>query len=138
MTRRRRPSAEEATINLTPMIDVVFLLVIFFMVGAKFGEDEGRIQVNVPGVGELRSIARQPDERMVEITSDGQVILDNRAVSLDQLAQQIRYDYQQYPQIRVAVRGDGDASFQRIAEVLQVIRSTGVQQMGIAAKGMRR
>ena len=35
---------------------------------AKFGEDEGRIQVNVPGVGELRSIARQPDERMVEIT----------------------------------------------------------------------
>jgi len=137
MTRRRR-TADDATINLTPMIDVVFLLVIFFMVGARFGEAEGRIQVNVPGVGELRSMAREPDERLVEISGDGRVVLDNQVVSLDQLAQQIRYDFQQYPQIRVAVRGDGEASFQKIAEVLQVIRSTGVQQMGIAAKSVRR
>jgi len=137
MTRRRR-TADDATINLTPMIDVVFLLVIFFMVGARFGEAEGRIQVNVPGVGELRSMAREPDERLVEISGDGRVVLDNQVVSLEQLAQQIRYDFQQYPQIRVAVRGDGEASFQKIAEVLQVIRSTGVQQMGIAAKSVRR
>jgi biopolymer transport protein ExbD len=137
MARRRRMT-EEATINLTPMIDVVFLLVIFFMVGAHFGEAEGRIPVNVPSVGELRSMAREPDERLVEVAGDGRVLLDSQPVSLDQLANQIRYAYQQYPQIRVAVRGDGEASFQRVAEVLQVIRSTGVQQMGIAAKSVRR
>ncbi len=137
MARRRR-NTEDATINLTPMIDVVFLLVIFFMVGARFGEAEGRIQVNVPGVGELRSMARAPDERLVEVAGDGRVVLDNQVVSLDQLAQRIRYDVQQYPQIRVGIRGDGNASFQRIAEVLQVIRSTGVSEMGIAAKSMQR
>ena len=137
MARRRR-NTEDATINLTPMIDVVFLLVIFFMVGARFGEAEGRIQVNVPGVGELRSMARGPDERLVEVAGDGRVVLDNQVVTLDQLAQQIRYDVQQYPQIRVAIRGDGNASFQKIAEVLQVIRSTGVSEMGIAAKSMQR
>ena len=137
MARRRR-STEDASVNLTPMIDVVFLLVIFFMVGAHFGQPEGRIQVNVPGVGELRPMTREPDERLVEVTSDGRVMLDNRPVSIDELADQIRYAYQQYPQIRVAVRGDGETSFQRVAEVLQVIRSTGVQQMGIAAKSARR
>lgn len=137
MARRRR-NTEDATINLTPMIDVVFLLVIFFMVGARFGEAEGRIQVNVPGVGELRSMTRAPDERLVEVAGDGRVVLDNQVVTLDQLAQQIRYDVQQYPQIRVAIRGDGNASFQMIAEVLQVIRSTGVSEMGIAAKSMQR
>ncbi len=47
----RRPRTEDATINLTPMIDVVFLLVIFFMVGSKFSEAESRIKVNVPMVG---------------------------------------------------------------------------------------
>lgn len=135
---RRRAIREEATINLTPMIDVVFLLVIFFMVGAHFGEPEGRIEVNVPGVGELRSMAREPDERLVEVSGDGKLMLDNQSVSLEQLASQIRYAYEQYPQIRVAVRGEGEASFQRVAEVLQVIRSTGVQQMGIAAKTARR
>ncbi len=137
MARRRR-NTEDATINLTPMIDVVFLLVIFFMVGARFGEAEARIQVNVPGVGELRSMTRAPDERLVEVAGDGRVVLDNQVVTLDQLAQQIRYDVQQYPQIRVAIRGDGNASFQMIAEVLQVIRSTGVSEMGIAAKSMQR
>jgi biopolymer transport protein ExbD len=135
---RRRRKTEEATINLTPMIDVVFLLVIFFMVGAHFGEPEGRIKVTVPGVGQLRSMAREPDERLVEVSGDGQVTLDNRAVSLAQLADQIRFDVQQYPQIRVAVRGDAQASFQRVAEVLQVISSTGVQQMGLATKSTHR
>jgi biopolymer transport protein ExbD len=137
MARRRR-TTEEVTVNLTPMIDVVFLLVIFFMVGANFGQGEQRIQGNVPGVGELRSMTRQPDERLVEVSGDGRVMLDSQPISLDQLAMQIRYAYHQYPQIRVAVRGDGDASFQQVAEVLQVIRSTGVQQMGIAAKSVRR
>jgi len=135
---RRRQRTEDASVNLTPMIDVVFLLVIFFMVGSHFGEAQGRIDVNVPGVGDLRAMTRQPDERMVEVSGDGRVTLDNRPVSLDELSQQLRAMHQQYPDVRVAIRGEADASFQRVAEVLQVIRGTGIQQMGIAAKGMRR
>lgn len=135
---RRRQRTEDASVNLTPMIDVVFLLVIFFMVGSHFGEAQGRIDVNVPGVGDLRAMARQPDERMVEVSGDGRVTLDNRPVSLEELSQRLRAMHQQYPDVRVAIRGEAEASFQRVAEVLQVIRGTGIQQMGIAAKGMRR
>lgn len=120
------------------MIDVVFLLVIFFMVGTHFGEAGGTVQVQVPGGGDLRSIAREPDERLVEVTGDGRLLLDSRPVTLDQLASQIAYAHRQYPEIRVAVRGDAEASFQHVAEVLQVIRSTGVRQMGIAARNLRR
>ncbi len=135
---RRRASVEDATINLTPMIDVVFLLVIFFMVGSRYGEAEGRIEVNVPGVGELRSMSRMPDERMVEITERGELTLDNRPVTDQQLAAELGYLARQYPDLRVAFRGDGTASFQRVAEVLQVIRSTGVKQLGIAARSQYR
>lgn len=137
MVRKRR-QLEDAGINLTPMIDVVFLLVIFFMVGSRFGESQGDIAVSVPGVGDLRAMARQPDERIVEVLGNGAVSLDTQPVSLEELSRQLRYAHQQYPQVRVSVRGDGNASFQNVAEVLQVIRATGVQQMGIAAKGMRR
>jgi len=120
------------------MIDVVFLLLIFFMVGSHFGDPEGRIDVTVPGVGELRSMAREPDERLVEVTGGGMITLDKNAVTEQQLAEQLRYAFSQYPDVKVAVRGDGDASFQRVAEVLQVIRSTGVKQMGIAARSTNR
>jgi biopolymer transport protein ExbD len=137
MSQRRR-NIDDAAINLTPMIDVVFLLLLFFMVGSHFGEAEGRIEVSVPGVGELRSMARVPDERMVEIEGNGTITLDNAIVTEQQLADQLRFAQSQYPDMKVAVRGDGQASFQRIAEVLQVIRSSGVQQMGIAARSSRR
>jgi len=135
---RRRSISDDSSVNLTPMIDVVFLLLIFFMVGSHFGDPEGRIDVTVPGVGELRSMAREPDERLVEVTGGGMITLDKNAVTEQQLAEQLRYAFSQYPDVKVAVRGDGDASFQRVAEVLQVIRSTGVKQMGIAARSTNR
>lgn len=137
MATRQRQS-EDATINLTPMIDVVFLLVIFFMVGSEFSEAESHIRVNVPSVGEMQSITRLPDERVVEISSQGDVMLDGAPVSMPQLAEILRQQHADYPALKVAVRGDGETSFQRIAEVLQVVRSSGVEQMGIAAKKARR
>ncbi len=135
---RRRSSIEDPSINLTSMIDVVFLLLMFFMAGTHFGEAEGRIEVNVPGVGELRSMSRMPDERLVEITEQGVLTLDAKPVTEQQLASELRYMASQYPDVRVAFRGDGTASFQRVAEVLQVIRSTGVKQLGIAARSQYR
>jgi len=135
---KRRHTGDEAGINLTPMIDVVFLLVIFFMVGSKFDNGESRVQVNVPGVADMRSISRVPDERIVEVAADGAITLDGQAVSPDQLTQTLRLQRESYPGLRVAVRGDSASSFQRVAEVLQMVRLAGVEQMGIATKRLRR
>ena len=137
----RRSAPEEVSINLTPMIDVVFLLVIFFMVGSKFSEAESRIQVQVPSVGQLKSIARVPDERVIEVAEDGTIRFNGQVVSLDDLKQTLQLQVQNYPALKVAVRGDGANSFQRIAEVLHVVRSSGVEKMDLAAKtggGIRR
>jgi len=134
----RRTQGEDATINLTPMIDVVFLLVIFFMVGSKFSEAESKIDVNVPSVGEMQSIARQPDERTVAIAADGTVTLDGQGISLDQLSDTLRQQHQAYPGLRVAVRGDASGSLQQTVEVLHAVRRSGVTQIGISTQRMRR
>ncbi len=134
MSKHRRQRAEDVTINLTPMIDVVFLLVIFFMVGSKFSEAESRIKVSVPSVGQLRSITRVPDERVVVVAPDGSVSLDGVPMTLPDLKATLSAQLASYPGLKVAVRGDGASSFQSVAEVLQAVRSSGVQQMGIAAK----
>lgn len=130
----RRTSPEDVTINLTPMIDVVFLLVIFFMVGSKFSEAESRIQVQVPSVGQLQSIARAPDQRVIEVTGDGVIQFDGQPMTLDQLKSTLQTQVQNYPGLKVAVRGDGANSFQRIAEVLHVVRASGVEKMDLAAR----
>ncbi|QDT11046.1 ExbD/TolR family protein [Planctomycetes bacterium K23_9] len=139
---RRRENPEEATINLTPMIDVVFLLVIFFMVGSKFSEADSRMQVSVPSVGEMRSLTRVPDARVIEVSADGSVSLDRSPVTLEQLSITLSQQIENYPGLKVTVRADGANSFQKVAEVMQVVDSSGVQRMGIVARsksgGMRR
>ncbi len=130
----RKNQSEEISINLTPMIDVVFLLVIFFMVGSKFSEAESRIKVSVPSVGELSSITRVPDERVVVVASDGSISLDSVPIELIDLKDALANQLASYPGLKVAVRGDGATDFQTIAQVLQTVRSAGVTQMGIAAR----
>ena len=130
----RKNESEEISINLTPMIDVVFLLVIFFMVGSKFSEAESRIKVSVPSVGELSSITRVPDERVVVVASDGSISLDSVPIELIDLKDALANQLASYPGLKVAVRGDGATDFQTIAQVLQTVRSAGVTQMGIAAR----
>jgi len=134
----RRQRSEDVTINLTPMIDVVFLLVIFFMVGSKFSEAESRIKVNVPSVGDMRSMTRAPDERVVAIDQDGTISLDGTAVTLTELTRILRQQHASYPGLKVAVRGEADGSLQQTVEVLHAVRISGVDQIGISTQRMRR
>ena len=133
-----RQRTEDATINLTPMIDVVFLLVIFFMVGSKFSEAESRIEVNVPTVGEMRSMTRAPDEKTVAISLDGTITLDGVAMTLPQLTDTLRQLHSSYPALKVAVRGEASGSLQQTVEVLHAVRTSGVDQIGISTQRMRR
>lgn len=133
-----RQRSEDATINLTPMIDVVFLLVIFFMVGSKFSEAESRIQVNVPSIGDLRSITRAPDERIVAVAVDGTVTLGDVPMTLSELTETLRQERENYPGLKVAVRGEAEGSLQQTVEVLHAVTRSGVEQVGISTKRMQR
>ncbi len=133
-----RQRTEDVTINLTPMIDVVFLLVIFFMVGTKFSEAESRIKVNVPTVGEMRSIARAPDERIVAVAVDGTITFGDVPMTLSQLTETLRQEHANYPGLKVAVRGEAEGSLQQTVEVLHAVTRSGVDQVGISTKRMRR
>lgn len=134
----RRKTTEDASINLTPMIDVVFLLVIFFMVGSEFSEAESRIEVNVPNISEMQAITRIPDERVVGISIEGLITLDDQIVSIQELTDRLRVDHANYPDLRVAVRGEASGSLQQTVEVLHAVRSSGVEKIGISTQRMQR
>ncbi|MEO1525134.1 MAG: biopolymer transporter ExbD [Planctomycetota bacterium] len=125
-------SHEEVTINLTPMIDVVFLLVIFFMVGSKFSESESSVNVNVPA-NSASAMSRKPDTRIIDVAADGSVLLDQTPLSLEQLTATLQQQYDAYPGLQVAVRGEGTSSFQRVFEVMQLVGRIGIK-LDVAAK----
>ena len=73
----RRAPEEKMEIQMTPMIDCVFLLLIFFMVSTTFYRQEADISFALPGVAEQADAVEIPDEQIIEIAEDGRVFLND-------------------------------------------------------------
>ncbi|MEK6237186.1 MAG: biopolymer transporter ExbD, partial [Planctomycetales bacterium] len=125
---------EQEALNLTPMIDVVFLLIIFFMVGTKFAEMERSIGLNVPDVSDGGTLTEAPSEKIVNVYQDGLIELDQENVTLPELVVRLETAASQYPELGVLVRGDGATPYQRVAEVFNACKSAGVSQLVMAVR----
>ncbi|MCL4203253.1 MAG: biopolymer transporter ExbD [Pirellulaceae bacterium] len=128
---------EQPSVNLTPMIDIVFLLIIFFMVGTKFVEMERKIAVQVPAVRDAQTLTPAPEKRTINVYRDGQISLDRQPVTLEQLTAELAAARQQYADLGVIVRGDAEGAFQNVASVLNACRQAGVAEMGISVRMAR-
>lgn len=121
-------------INLTPMLDVVFNLIIFFMVGSTLVDAEKSVAVKVPEVKHSQNLSAVPDKRIVNVYKSGQIALDSRDVSLDQLVAQLGSDRRQNPEMSITIRGDGESNFQHVASVLAGCRSAGIRDIAISVR----
>ena len=127
-------SDDQPSLNLTPMIDVVFLLIIFFMVGTKFTELERQIGLQIPEVTDGGPLTAAPEKRVVNVYRDGQITLDRQPVTLEELTTELVNARSQYSELGVLVRGDAASAFQRVAEVLNSCKKAGIAELGISVK----
>src|SRR5210317_1917690 len=90
---------EQPTLNLTPMIDIVFLLIIFFMVGTRFTEleeAEQQMPLQVPEISRAGTLTKSPAKRTINVYKDS-IHLDSRPVTIDQLEIQLTEAREEYP-----------------------------------------
>lgn len=127
MTLKTSPPEELPALNLTSMIDVVFLLLIFFMVAAKFSETNQQIGIKLPGGAGMQAMVAAPDQRSVNVGRDGSVLLDGQPVNLGELTNRLRSMHAQYPGLVVGVNGDPDASYQTVMSAMVAVQSAGVE-----------
>ena len=126
------PPDPEPSLNLIPMIDVMLQLLIFFMLGTKFVELERNIELEVPRVVDAATLSAAPERKVVNVYRDGGVTLDGKTVSLDELQHQLTSVRRQYSDLGVLVRGDSQGQFQSVADVLNVCKQAGIQELAIA------
>ncbi len=134
MPLKTSASEELPAVNLTPMIDVVFLLIVFFMVGTQFTEQERHIGVKLPGAGELKAMVAPPDRREIVVTAEGLILLDGQSLSIGELTERLLAMRSQFPGLRVVVRADGKAEHQFVAAVYGAVNRAGVADMSIAVR----
>jgi biopolymer transport protein ExbD len=133
MSFRNQPE-EMPTLNLTSMIDVLFLLIIFFVVGTKFVESEKQIELKLPQVAANSTLSTPPEKKIVSVFRDGQIHFDGKQVSLDELASRLAAARAQYQALGVLVRGDGAANFERVANVLSACKKAGIADLSISVE----
>ena len=119
-------------INLTPMVDVVFLLLIFFLAATTFAREEVELDLRLP---EARS--GQPGEPgrqlVVNVLSDGRITMEGRDVTLEALRQKLAAAVARRADQAVLVRGDEAARFGVGLQVLDVCRLAKVKKVDFAA-----
>lgn len=125
---------EEPTLNLTPMIDVILTLILFFMVAAKFTEEERAMEVKVPAVSSKGTISSAPEPRIVNVYPDGRIQLGTQQVSIEELESKIAAAKSQYSKLSVLVRGDINASHGRMTEVYDACRRAGVAEVAVSVR----
>ena len=125
---------DEPTLNLTAMLDVMFLLIIFFMLGTRFIDEERKIGLRVPEVVDQGTLTAAPARKEVNVYQDGTITLDKAVVSLDQLTTRLASARRQYSDLGVLVRGDARGEFQNVASVLTACKRAGIQELGITVR----
>ena len=125
---------EQPTLNLTSMIDVVFLLIIFFMVGTRFSSVESKVDVKLPQVAGAGKGSSKPAKVVINVLSDGQVLLDQKPVTLDELRAELAAIRGRSAESSVVVRGDAQGALQHVAGVLATCREAGISDLGLSVK----
>ena len=132
MARRRRArEEEESEVNLTPMLDVVFIMLIFFIVTASFVKEAG-IDVNRPDAATAEK--KERGNILVAISSNGQIWIDKRQVDPRALRANIERLKAENPEGSVVIQADKDSKNGLLVQVMDAARLAGVYNVSIAAQ----
>lgn len=110
-------SSESEGPNLTPVIDVVFLLLIFFLVATRYDQEERELPVKLPEVTQAQPLSMTP-ELIVNIMDDGRFIVVKHEFNEKQLATVIASAKKSNPQQSCLIRGDGESALKHAVRVM--------------------
>jgi biopolymer transport protein ExbD len=125
---------EPAGMQLAPMIDIVFLLLIFFIVTWQFSRSETELNVSVPTAEEGAELTRPKGEIIINVLGDGVIRVEGSTVDLPQLHEKLAAIARQFENQPVRIRGDGSVAYQRIVEVIDTCQKAGIWNISFATQ----
>jgi biopolymer transport protein ExbD len=125
---------ESADFPLAPMIDVVFLLLIFFIATMQYAQKERELNVSVP-VAEEGADARQTvGEIIVNVRDDGSVVVDSADMTQDELYDKLSRIAAVHRNQAIRIRGAGKVEYQKIVEVIDICQKAGIPNISFATR----
>lgn len=123
-----------APMNLVPMIDVLFLLLAFFIISWQFSQSETELDVSVPTAEEGADPTQQRGEIIINILADGSLRVEGQSVTLAELEAKLTNIHKAFANQPVRLRGDGSVPYQRMVEVIDTCRKAGIWNISFATQ----
>lgn len=128
MSVQLKRTSASGSLSVTPLIDVVFLLLIFFLVASRFAEEERELDLNLPSVSEALPASIQPEELVVNIDKEGRFFIDGGFRQLEQVEQILRRAQVNNPHTQsVVIRADKEANWDHVATAMNLCKKVGIE-----------
>lgn len=135
MYANRRRDEETPHLNMTPMVDVVLCLLIFFMAATRLYDwDEDQFRVSVPEVTDASPLTQAPKDIELAVVASGQVICQGKTMDLKALEPVLAAARKDYAEQGVLIRGDARLSYQDIADVLAVCEAAKIANVRLPVR----
>jgi biopolymer transport protein ExbD len=128
MLLKPQESTSIVAIDLTPIIDMVFLLLIFFLVATTFQQTEREMKIALPAASSAGPISAALREMVINVDDGGRIYVAGREISADDLRVMVSEAISANPQQKVTVRGDRNTPYSAIVTVLDICKGSGIQE----------
>ncbi|MGB3113758.1 MAG: biopolymer transporter ExbD [Candidatus Omnitrophota bacterium] len=123
---------ESPKLQIAPLIDIVFLLLIFFMSASIFYQLETELDISVPTAKESTEIRRAPGEIIINVLKDGQVVVNQRRLSYEELERMLHRISELYKGQPVIIRADRETFHKHVIKVLDICAGVGIWNVSFA------
>jgi len=135
MLANRNQVDELPVINMTPMVDVILCLLVFFMAATRLYDwDDSEFLVNVPEVAEAAPATAAPDDLVLTVVRRGVVSIEESTYNLDQLVSLLGEARSRYINQGVVIRGDASLAYQDLADVLSACDEAGIRNVRLPVR----
>lgn len=133
MNFRKETPNQQTGFQMAPMIDIMFLLLIFFMAAAIYAQWETKMDVTVPTASTGVRADRQAGEVIVNIDPDGTVVVNNFTLDLEMLEERLTQVAQLHPDQAIIIRADRTTAHEKVMGVLDTCRQAGIWNIAFAS-----
>lgn len=131
MARKHRQEEEDAAVDMTPMLDIVFIMLIFFIVTTSFVKEAG-IDVNRPKANQT---TKKPSANIfIAVSENGEIWMDNRQVDIERVGANIERMIAEQPTDNVVIQADKEAKHGLVVKVMDQAKAAGISVITVSAK----
>lgn len=136
MNFRQKNHREASTLDMTPLVDVVFNLLIFFMLSTTFVTTPG-IKINLPEASS-KELKVQEKEVRIALTRKGKIYLNRKLVTLDDVRKTLKQKARINPKMLVIIQADEQVIHGKVVQIMDIAKTAGLNRLAIATRPRKR